>query len=118
MRGDERPALRGISVTDLLALPVRMHGIPLGRPIDVLLEESGRRVVGFELVCGDGAHRFLPLAVAEVREAEIAVASALLLLEEDGLDYYRGRTRSLAALGLTDPWLDDDGRIYEARSAA
>jgi len=120
MTGHERPALRGsgISVSDLLALPVRMHGIHLKRPIDVLLDETGERVVGFELVCGDGAHRFLPFAVADVRDAEIAVASALTLLDERDLGYYRERTRRLADLALVDPWIDDDGRIYEARSAA
>jgi hypothetical protein len=108
----------GISVDDLLALPVRMHGIHLGRPVDVLLDEAGERAVGFELVCGDGAHRFLPFAVADVRDGEIAVASALTLLDERDLDYYRERTRRLADLGLADPWIDDDGRVYEARSAA
>jgi hypothetical protein len=118
--GHDRSALRGsgISVDDLLALPVRMHGIYLGRPIDVLLDGSGERVVGVELVCGDGAHRFLPFAVADVRDAEIAVASALVLLDERDLDYYRARTRRVADLGLAEPWIDDDGRVHEARSAA
>jgi hypothetical protein len=108
----------GISVGDLLALPVRMHGIYLGRPIDVLLDETGDRAVGFELLCGDGAHRFLPFAVADVRAAEIAVASALTLLDEPDLDYYRARTRRLADLGFAEPWIDEDGRVHEARSAA
>ena len=118
MTGHDPAALRGISVTALLALPVRMHGIHLGRPIDVLLDETGERVVGFELLCGDGAHRFLPFAVAEVRGTEIAVASALTLLDERDLDYYRERTRRLGDLGLAEPWIDDVGRVYEARSAA
>jgi hypothetical protein len=120
MTGHDRSALRGsgISVGDLLALPVRMRGISLGRPIDVLLDETGERVVGFELLCGDGAHRFLPFAVADIRDVEIAVASALTLLEERDLDYYRQRTRPIADLGLAEPWIDDEGRVYEARSAA
>jgi hypothetical protein len=118
--GHDGRALRGsgISVGDLLALPVRMHGIYLGRPIDVLLHETGERVVGFELLCGDGAHRFLPFAVADVRDGEIAVASALTLLDERDLTYYRERTRRLADLGLAEPWIDDDGRVFEARTAA
>jgi hypothetical protein len=118
--GHDRLALRGsgISLGDLLALPVRMHGIHLGRPIDVLLDADGERVVGFELLCGDGAHRFLPFAVADVREAEIAVASALTLLDERDLDYYRERTRRLGDLGLAEPWIDEDGTVGEARTAA
>jgi hypothetical protein len=95
-----------------------MHGIHLGRPIDVLLDETGERAVGFELLCGDGAHRFLPFAVADVRDGEIAVASALTLLDEGDLEYYRARTRRLAELGLAEPWIDDDGRVREARTAA
>lgn len=118
MTGHDRPAVRGISVSDLLALPVRTHGIHLGQPIDVLLDAAGERVVGLELKCGDGAHRFLPFAVADVRDAEIAVASALTLLDERDLDYYRERTRPLADLGLAEPWIDDDGRVSEALSAA
>src|SRR3989442_11425666 len=106
--------MRGRPLSELLSLPVRMHGIPLGRPADALLDQEAARVVGFELVCGDGARRFLPWAVAEVRADEIAVRSALALLDERDLAFYRERTRPLAALGLADPCVDEDGTVHEA----
>lgn len=108
----------GRPASEVLALPVRMHGIQLGRPVDVLVDASDDRVVGFELLCGDGARRFLPFAVAEVRADEIAIESALLLLDERDLDYYRSRARKLSDLGLSQAWFGDDGRVHDARSAA
>jgi hypothetical protein len=105
------------AVSSLLALPVRMHGIQLGRPVDVLVDERGERVVGLELLCGDGARRFLPFAVAEIRSEEIAVESALMLLDERDLDYYRPRTRRLAGSRLDDARIDERG-IVRKRTAA
>ena len=62
--GDDRPGMRGRAAAELLSLPVRLHGIQLGRPVDALLDARVDRVLGFEVLCGDGAHRFLPFAVA------------------------------------------------------
>ena len=104
--------------SELLALPVCMHGIQLGRPIEVLLDRRDDRVLGFELRCGDGAHRFLPFSVANSHGAEIDVASALALIDERELDFYRGQSRRLSEVGFADPWIDDDGTVREARSAA
>lgn len=87
-----------ISAGSLLRRPVRLRGIRLGRPTDLLLDVEAMRVVGLEVVCGDDARRFLPLAAARVREDEIAVGSALLLLEGDDVGFYRRRGLSLAAL--------------------
>jgi hypothetical protein len=84
------------SATQLLRLPVQLHGIRLGRPVDLLLAPSVRRVVGFVVVCGDASERFLVYANAEPRDTEIAVPSALLLLEH--VDFYRARSRSLREL--------------------
>lgn len=91
-----------------------MHGIQLARPVDALVDSQSDRIVGLEILCGDGAHRFLPYAVADVREEEIAVASALTLLEEGDLAFYRPRTRSLAELELADPWVDEAGIVTAA----
>jgi sporulation protein YlmC with PRC-barrel domain len=82
----------------LLALPVRLHGIPLGRPVDLLLDLRERKAVGLEVLCGDEVHRFLPLQTAVVSDDEIAIRSPFLLLEEDELAFYRARTASLSAL--------------------
>jgi hypothetical protein len=95
-----------------------MHGIQLARPVEALVDPTADRVVGLEIVCGDGARRFLPYAVAEVRDDEIAVDSALTLLEEGDLAFYRPRTRALSDLEYLEPWVDDDGSLREAANAA
>src|SRR2546428_13872012 len=74
--------MRGLRGAQLLGLPVRMHGIPLGRPADLVLDLENRRSVGLVVLCGDDAHRFLPLAAARVTDTEIAVSSALMLIDE------------------------------------
>jgi hypothetical protein len=95
-----------------------MHGIQLARPVDALVDEQSDRLVGLELLCGDGARRFLPFAVADVRDDEIAVRSALTLLDEGDLAFYRKHTRSLAELALADPWVDEDGAVRDSATAA
>jgi sporulation protein YlmC with PRC-barrel domain len=109
---------------DLLALPVRLHGIDLGRTVDVILDLDVRRVLGLEVRCGDDSHRFLPLAAARVHDGEIAVGSPLTLLDE--LPFYRARGHGLGALRgarvanaggelgtLRDVVFDGDGAIRE-----
>jgi hypothetical protein len=103
---------------ELLALPVRMHGIQLGKLVDALLDRNADRLLGFEVVCGDGAHRFLPYAVARIGAGEIAIDSALTLIDERDLDFYRRRSRRLADAGFVEPWVDEDGTVREALSAA
>ena len=89
---------RALSAGSLLGRPVRLRGIRLGRPTDVLLDPASMRVVGLEVACGDDSRRFLPLAAASVHDDEIAVRSALLLLEGDDLSFYRRRGRLLSAM--------------------
>ena len=105
-------------LSDVLALPVRLNGIQLGRPTDVLVDATVDRVLGFEVMCGDETERFLPFAVARIGTEEIALDSALTLIDERDLDFYRRRSRRLSELGYADPWLDDEGALHEARSAA
>jgi hypothetical protein len=83
------------SVRELLQLPVQLHGIKLGQPVDALLERDSERPLGLVVLCGDDVERFLVLETAELREDEIAVGSAFLLLED--VDFYRERSRSLRA---------------------
>ena len=106
--------MRGRSVSELLALPVRSHGIELGRPVDALVDPTGGRLVGFEILCGDGAHRFVPMPVVRFERDELAVESALTLIDERDLDFYRSRSRRLAELPYADPWIDELGRVGEA----
>jgi hypothetical protein len=118
--------MSSIRADDLLALPIRLHGIQLGRPVDVLLERDGVRALGLDVHCGDDVHRFLPLPTASVEDNELEIASPLVMLEEDQLAFYRARTSSLAALRgrpvehegrpagtLRDVVIDPSGEIVE-----
>jgi len=105
-------------VAELLALPVRIHGIRVGRPTALLVDPHADRVLGFEVACGDGAQRFLPFAVADLRADQIAVGSALVLIDERDLGFYRAHSRRLDACGYAQPCIDEHGGIYEALSAA
>ena len=84
------------SAIELLRLPVQLHGIRLGRPVDLLLDPAAWRVLGFVVLCGDESRRFLVFAAADAEEHAIAVPSALLLLEN--VEFYLDRSRSLRAL--------------------
>lgn len=92
----------GRHAEELLRLPVRLHGIQLGRPVDLILDLAGRRALGLDVLCGDDVHRFLPLAAATVGNDEITVRSALTLLEEAELAFYRSRAHELSALRGVD----------------
>jgi hypothetical protein len=108
----------GRAAAEVLALPVRLRGIQLGRPVEALLDSSVDRLLGFEVQCGDGEHRFLPLSVAELRVDEITIGSALQLIDERELDWYRRHTRRLSSLGYAEPWIGEDGAVYEALNIA
>jgi hypothetical protein len=84
------------SATELLQLPVRLHGIRLGRPVDLLLAPLEWRALGFVVLCRDDSSRFLVFAAADLLEDGIDVSSALLLLED--VEFYRNRSRSLRDL--------------------
>jgi hypothetical protein len=89
-------SMRSRSATELLQLPVQLHGIRLGRPVDLLFDPAEWRALGFVVLCGDESRRFLVFAAADVREDTIDLISALVLLED--VDFYRERSRSLRAL--------------------
>lgn len=90
--------MRGVSAERLLRLPVRVHGIELGRPVDIVLDREHTRALGLEVLCGDEERRFLPLAVATVRESELELRSSLGLLDEAELAFYTKRGSTFAAL--------------------
>lgn len=102
------------SAIELLQLPVRLHGIRLGRPVDLLLDPIEWRALGFVVLCGDESSRFLAFAAADVRADAIDVSSAFLLLED--VEFYRARSRSLRDLlreELRDLLLTPDGSVNE-----
>jgi hypothetical protein len=74
---------------ELLERAVVMRGLRVGRVVDVLLGSDGETVVGFEVRCEDGRHRFLPRAAASERGDAIAIDSPFALLDTEQLDFYR-----------------------------
>ena len=87
--------MKELSGDAILSLPLRLHGIELGRPVDLLLDRENLRVVGLDVLCGDEVHRFLPLPTALVGEDGLTIHSPLVLLEEDELGFYRARAFTL-----------------------
>jgi hypothetical protein len=90
LRAKERFAMRGTRFPELLRLPVTVNGIELARTVAALVDGEGV-LLGFELACRDGVRRFLPAGAADIGAAEIRVPSALVLLEQRELAWYRGR---------------------------
>lgn len=85
-----------LSAADLVGAPIRLHGILLGRPVDIVLDSGYRRALGFVVESGDDAPRFLPFVASQPGDGAIAVASALMLL--DDVAFYRTRGASFRAL--------------------
>ncbi|HZQ90059.1 MAG TPA: hypothetical protein VFA42_08615 [Gaiellaceae bacterium] len=85
-----------LSAAALVGTPIRVHGILLGRPIDLVLDAAGRRVLGFVVESGDDAPRFLPYAACQPGPDAIAVGSALMLL--DDVSFYRKHGVSFRSL--------------------
>jgi uncharacterized protein YrrD len=96
--GHDGADVNELSGDGVLALPVRLHGIELGRSTDILLDRGTPRVVGFDVLCRDEVHRFLPLPIAAVENEALTIYSPLVLLEADELDFYRSRAVTLSSL--------------------
>ncbi len=88
--------MRGLHAKELLRRPVLVRGIRLGRIADVLFDPDGARVVGFDVLCGDDIHRFLPFPSAALADGGLEVDSSLTLLDEETLAFYRGRGLALS----------------------
>jgi hypothetical protein len=87
-----------VSAEAFLNRPVLLRGgIELGRVIDVILEADADRPLGLDVLCGDGQHRFLPMAAVSRFGADLQIESTLTLLEPAELDFYRLSGRSLRA---------------------
>ena len=88
----------GLSAEQLLKLPVRLAGMDVGYAVDLILDPSQGRALGFDVLCRDEVHRFLPLAAADVVDGAIQLSSAFALVDDSGFEFYRGRTSSLRTL--------------------
>ena len=93
--------------SSLLSLPVSVEGILVGHVVDVLLDVSGRQVFGLEVRCGDGEHRFLPLAAARVTEREVVGRTSLALLDAPELAFYARKGTTLRSLRRDGRPVDD-----------
>jgi hypothetical protein len=98
---------------NLLSLPVLVQGIELGRPVDLVVDHDLSRVLGFDVLCGDQAHRFLPFAVAGITDETIEIQSPFLLLDFGQVDFYREQATTLRELNgeAGDLVVAPDGRI-------
>ena len=98
---------------ELLNLPVRVRGIELGRPVDLIVDRERGRALGFDVLCGDEAHRFLPFAVAAVRADEIEIFTPLVLLDFGQVGFYREQADWLREQDgeLRELLVDEDGAL-------
>jgi uncharacterized protein YrrD len=87
----------GLRASAVESRPVCYADIRLGVVVDVLLDNTLERVLGFDVLCGDRQHRYLPLPACEIDDGIISVGSALLLMRQE-LDFYRQRGRALTAV--------------------
>jgi hypothetical protein len=82
------------SLERLLGLPVRHHGITLGRVTDVLLGDDGAPI-GFAVQSVADEPAFVPWPSAVVEPDQVRVPYPLAVLSEVELEFYRGSSRSL-----------------------
>lgn len=85
-----------LTAATALQLPIRLQGIQLGRPVDILVMTDTWQALGFVVLCRDESRRFLPYAACQPKEDQIAVGSALMLLED--VEFYRSRGASFRDL--------------------
>jgi hypothetical protein len=92
--------------------PVFVRGIRLGEVENVLLHADAPRILGLDVLCGDGSNRFLPFAAARVTGAAVEVGNALALLNGQEVEFYRSRGRSLTSVPeLADALVATDGGL-------
>jgi hypothetical protein len=110
--------VRGQRASSFLRVPVLVRGIRLGEVESVLLDADEARVLGFDILCGDGSNRFLPFATARLGGSGIEIDSTLTLLDARELEFYRSRGRPLArAPGLAEAVVERDGALVIPLSA-
>jgi hypothetical protein len=90
--------VNGVRGDELLRRAVRVRGVHIGHPVDLLLHPTKAQALGLDVLCGDDRHRFLPLSAATVHEDHVEAASPLVLLDLREDDFYRREARPLGEL--------------------
>jgi uncharacterized protein YrrD len=86
--------MQGVMVhrfTELRGMVVRVADHTVGEVADLILDNSGETVLGFEVRAQSGRLYFLPLALTLIPNGSMAVASPLHMVED--VEYYRRRGR-------------------------
>ena len=84
----------------------------------MLLDAGEARILGLDVLCGDGANRFLPFTAARRGAHGIEIDSAFMLLDRRELEFYRARGRSLASVPeLVDARIEPGGALVIPLSA-
>jgi hypothetical protein len=110
--------VRGQRASTFLRAPVLVRGIRLGEVESLLLDAAEPRILGFDVLCGDGLNRFLPFATVRLGAAGIELESTLTLLDQRELDFYRAHSRSLAQVPeLADAHVEANGALVQPLSA-
>ena len=95
-----------------------VRGIRLGEVEAVLLDAAEPRILGFDVLCGDGNNRFLPFATARRGAGGIEIDSALTLLDQRELGFYRARSRPLSRVPeYADARVEAGGELVQPFSA-
>jgi hypothetical protein len=107
----------------LVRRPVVIGAVRLGAAVDAVFDQTLGRLLGLEILLGDGAHRFLPFPACEVHGDRIAVESPLVLLQRE-LGVYRAGGSAFSDLrgrsvrldsreigSLADLLVDEDGSV-------
>jgi hypothetical protein len=81
-----------------LRVSVRLRGIQLGRPVDVVLHPTAPRALGLDVLCGDGRHRFLPFAAASLDQEGFEIETPFVLVDLTADSAYRTEARWLSGL--------------------
>lgn len=96
----------------LVHAPVLVRGIRLGEVENVLLDAAAPRILGLDVLCGDGSNRFLPYSTVRFTGEAIVIDSALTLLDERELEFYRSRGRTITAVPeLAGAFVEPDGAL-------
>ena len=104
--------MRGQTASTLLRVPVLTRGIRLGEVGSVLLDAEEPRILGLEVLCGDGASRFLPFSTARRGSQGIEIDSTFTLLDSRELEFYRAHSRPLGSVpDLAHARIEPDGAL-------